>query len=631
LIWNDADNDGVQDAGEAGIAGVIVELFAAGADPATATPIATVTTDASGNYFFDNLNPGDYVIHIPAENFVAGAPLANMQSCLPQGGDTANDTDDNGLNAPVAGGISSGVISLQPGTEATAEANGQTGYTGNLPDANVNATVDFSFGPIPTEMVALGNLIWNDTDNDGVQDAGEAGISGVVVELFAAGADPATATPIATVTTGPNGEYFFDNLVPGDYVVHIPAENFIAGAPLADMQSCLPEGGDDATDTDDNGLNAPVAGGISSGVISLQPNVEPTGEGNQGATYTGSLDDNNVNSTVDFSFAPAPKVAVGNVVFLDPNDNGKQDVGEAGVAGVTVQLYAANAIIGSDAPIATVITDANGNYIFDQLTPGDYKIYLPVNNFNAGGALVNMLSSTAEGTDNQTDETGDENGQNALVLGGVVSTIISLQPDMEPATEAGSSFYGGTLDDNNVDLTVDFGFKPELVALGNFVWNDADNDGVQDAGEAGITGVIVELFAAGANPATATPVATATTDANGNYFFDNLAPGDYVVHIPSENFVTGAPLAGMISCLPEGGDTATDTDDNGLNTLVAGGVSSSVISLQPNAEPAGEANGQTGYTGTLDDNNVNATIDFSFGTPPACPTVICLPITVVRN
>jgi hypothetical protein len=83
--------------------------------------------------------------------------------------------------------------------------------------------------------------------------------------------------------------------------------------------------------------------------------------------------------------------------------------------------------------------------------------------------------------------------------------------------------------------------------------------------------------------------------------------------------------------LPEGGDTANDTDDNGLNAPVAGGISSGVISLQPNAEPTGEANQGTAYTGTLDDNNVNTTVDFSFGPIPVCPPVICLPISVVKN
>jgi serine-aspartate repeat-containing protein C/D/E len=44
-------------------------------------------------------------------------------------------------------------------------------------------------------------------------------------------------------------------------------------------------------------------------------------------------------------------------------------------------------------------------------------------------------------------------------------------------------------------------------------------NGLQDAGEAGIKGVTVKLL-----NSVGTVVATATTDANGNYLFSNLAP-----------------------------------------------------------------------------------------------------------
>ncbi|MBN8590077.1 MAG: DUF11 domain-containing protein [Rhodothermia bacterium] len=58
------------------------------------------------------------------------------------------------------------------------------------------------------------------------------------------------------------------------------------------------------------------------------------------------------------------------------------------------------------------------------------------------------------------------------------------------------------------------------IEIGNRVWLDTDNDGVQDAGEAGISGVTVELVKAG------TTLATATTDANGNYYFSSATGTD---------------------------------------------------------------------------------------------------------
>ncbi len=53
--------------------------------------------------------------------------------------------------------------------------------------------------------------------------------------------------------------------------------------------------------------------------------------------------------------------------------------------------------------------------------------------------------------------------------------------------------------------------------IGNFVWEDTDMDGEQDPGEAGISGVVVELYDAAGSAL----LATATTDANGNYIFSN--------------------------------------------------------------------------------------------------------------
>ncbi len=55
-------------------------------------------------------------------------------------------------------------------------------------------------------------------------------------------------------------------------------------------------------------------------------------------------------------------------------------------------------------------------------------------------------------------------------------------------------------------------------------------NGVQDEGETGISGVKVELYA-GPCPASGDPLATTSTDANGEYTFTNLEAGDYCVVI----------------------------------------------------------------------------------------------------
>ena len=57
LVWSDDDGDGLQDAAEPGLAGVDVELLAAGG-----TPVASTFTDIDGHYSFSQLVAGDYFL-----------------------------------------------------------------------------------------------------------------------------------------------------------------------------------------------------------------------------------------------------------------------------------------------------------------------------------------------------------------------------------------------------------------------------------------------------------------------------------------------------------------------------------------------------------------------------------------
>ncbi|MFK7936082.1 MAG: SdrD B-like domain-containing protein, partial [Saprospiraceae bacterium] len=58
------------------------------------------------------------------------------------------------------------------------------------------------------------------------------------------------------------------------------------------------------------------------------------------------------------------------------------------------------------------------------------------------------------------------------------------------------------------------------IEIGNYVWEDTDADGIQDACESGITGVNVTLYDLNGDSLT-----TVQTDANGEYYFNNDTPG----------------------------------------------------------------------------------------------------------
>jgi hypothetical protein len=96
-------------------------------------------------------------------------------------------------------------------------------------------------------------------------------------------------------------------------------------------------------------------------------------------------------------------------------------------------------------------------------------------------------------------------------------------------------------------------------SIGDFIWNDTNGNGTQEATEAGIAGAIVKLTKPGG------AIATATTDSKGSYRFSNLSTGKYVV-----NFVT--PLGFAPSASKQGNNDAIDSDPlNGSISVTLGG------------------------------------------------------------
>lgn len=90
--------------------------------------------------------------------------------------------------------------------------------------------------------------------------------------------------------------------------------------------------------------------------------------------------------------------------------------------------------------------------------------------------------------------------------------------------------------------------RPQPASIGDFVWLDANENGIQDAGEAGYPGATVRLYNCFGQL-----VASTTTDANGYYLFDNLTPGDY-------NIVFVLPEGYVFSPQDQGADNAMDSD-----------------------------------------------------------------------
>ena len=165
-----------------------------------------------------------------------------------------------------------------------------------------------------------------------------------------------------------------------------------------------------------------------------------------------------------------------------PN-NGKMDGDEQGVEGVTVYLFATDGngnvvdwdgdgVVGNLGDVVdSTLTDGEGYYLFDELIASTYKVFLPQKNFLGSGPLANYVSSMGEEGEPDTnnrdlrdngidDPNPDQNG--------IFSAEFTLAADTEPASGAtldteedfpNGNRQGGATDDDNSNLTVDFGFS----------------------------------------------------------------------------------------------------------------------------------------------------------------------------
>lgn len=624
LVFLDTNGNGHYDSGE-GLNGVTLELYDSTQTPGVSTPLATTVTSGGGKYIFEGLLPGTYRVHVPASMFNSAAPLVGTIS-VPEGLSGDDDVGENGINSntPQTTGISSNLVTVQFG-QAPTDQNGETGFdaaSDNAFDAAIDLTIDFGFA----NPLGVGNLVFFDANLNGHYDSGE-GVAGVTVDLYRSTDVIGVAAPLETTTTDVNGHYFFDYLHAGSYFVHIPSSQFNPGGALFGKVSMTGVGtGGNDDNVDENGIDdiAPIINGIRSTTFTLANDASPTSATGESGYLSGedSRDDNNYDLTIDLGFrTPDPNaVGVGNAVFMDSNGNHFFDTGE-GIDGVTVRLYTAGANVANANPVATTVTAGGGNYFFSNLTPGSYFVYLPGSNFAANAPLYRMLSLPGQGGDNGIDDDQDENGDDPAVpaTSGVRSTTIVLSANDEPTNtngEFGSNAFMDDVDDNNNDLTVDFGFyRP--VGVGNLVYIDANRNGLYNAGE-GIDGVELELYTDSQSPGFDTPAATTTTSGGGFYVFSNLVPGYYIVHIPTRNFAPNAVLAPFTPLSGQGDDTGTDddADENGSDPAqaFAEGVSSTVITLFSGAEPT-DATTETGAGKTSDnamDSDVDLTVDFGF-------------------
>ena len=462
-VWEDTTPDGIFGAGEVGIPGVSVDLWRNPDGSATLNGdeyiIATTTTDENGQYTFQGLPAASYFVMVS---------------------DTANVLDDY---APSP-------VTFAP--SLVDNRNRAQPYPVTLAAGGNNITADFGYvqDGIIGEQSVIGNQVWYDADGDGLYDpsVGDIGVAGVTVDLWLDSngnnnLDPGD-TKVMTRTTGASGDYNFTSLPAGTYFVEV---------------------------TDDLG----VLTGLIPTILGPNPGQDNNNQ-TRGTEYTVVLPADTINPTADFGFTlPA---AIGDLVWYDTDRDGYQDVGEPGIANVTVDLYLDsnnNNLPDPAEKVATTTTGSDGGYIFTGLPPGDY--------------IVDVVNATVP------------TGYQQIVLN---------QGEPDPTTPAITVAAGDFYED------ADFAYyqpptQPNGAIIGDTVWYDYDADGIQDANEPGIPGVTVRVT--DSNNVTYTDI----TDENGVYQI-SVPTGPTLTY-------TVQPIAGV-----PGGFTPTTSTTQGVPPLQPG-------------------------------------------------------------
>ncbi len=530
--------------------------------------------------------------------------------------------------------------------------------------------------PVCYSPVSVGNFVWNDLNQNGIQDGTEPGINGVKLTLTGTRASGGTIT--LTTTTSSNGAYLFAGMEPGTYTVTVDASNFATGgvlngwtlsptlvgsnrgvdsnpSPTGTTPALLPGGSNDLTLDFGYFLCAKPTVSVASATVCAGDTVTLTATGTSGVTYlwnTGATTQSiTVSPSATTTYSVTVKTACGSTATTTASVtvNGYSSVlGSFNFAGNTASTGAAN---------VRTYTDANGVSVkvtgFSRTSGGVWKAaYVGA---YSGGLGVTDVNEDGSAPGHTVDNVGNDNyllfefSQPVIVSSATLGYVtgdsdlsvrigtfadpynshITLSDSALAAfgyseeNAGGSSARTATLNANGVignalviaasltdkasadqfKLQTLKTFKPVCyapVTVGNFVWNDANQNGIQDSGEAGINGV--KLTLTGTRTTGGTVTLQATTAGNGAYLFTGLAPGTYTVTVDASNFTTGGALAGL---------TASPTVA-GTNRAVDSNINPSATSPT-----------------TLLSGASDLTVDFGFFLAPPPPT--CVPTTFDFN
>ncbi|MEO5905356.1 MAG: SdrD B-like domain-containing protein [Saprospiraceae bacterium] len=427
----DGDNDFIEDPlpgsisgdvrNDAGapLIGVTIRLYndTNGDGNADGAPIATAVTNTSGSYFFTGVEPGFYVVIELTPASYNSLSDYDTSTAPPDtdGNDSAQGPDDN---IPVK---------LLPG-----EADEDNDFVDGRP-GSICGNVSDDLG-VPLANIEI--RLYLDVNNNDIVDAGDILVT-------------------TTFTDGDSGNYCFEDVTPGEYVIsEIQPLNYNDVSDYDHTTAPPDTDGNDSAQGPDNEIP-----------VTLAPN---------------ETDANN-----DFIEDPQPGSISGTVT---------NEIGGI-ISGVTIRLYKDTNADGvqDGAIIATAVTNTSGAYIFTGVEPG-FWVVVEVNPIAHSNISDYDHSTAPPDTDGNDSGQGPDNNIPVKILPG--------EPDADNNFVDGrpGTICGTVSDDTGQPLS---NVEIEL-------YLDVNNNDSLDAADVLVT-------------------TTLTDGDSGNYCFEDVTPGEYVV------------------------------------------------------------------------------------------------------
>lgn len=398
-----------------------------------------------------------------------------------------------------------------------------------------NLTLDAGF----IAKGSLGDYVWFDANKNGIQDPDETGVADVTVRLYQAdeNGNIIDNQALATTKTDRYGYYLFADLIEGNYIVEFDISDVVpkVGGGYLDRYYFSANNATDDQEYDSN----PVIDAANQDTMVARTDLI-------------TLEYHSSDMSIDAGLTVYS--ALSGVVFEDRDysdiqnyyDEKENEIDTILVPGTIVTLYQVseefdiiNALPDESWIVGQTTVGEDGKYYFDKLDNGYYVVKF----------------TFPEGYSIASGDVGDDDTIDSDVVN-QIETVDNRVSGYTNVIEIGL---------NEIVSNVDGGVRL-YSALGDYVFNDNNSNGIQDEGDSPIAGVTVYLFKRESEDGSWQYYRQTVTDEEGYYLFTNLEGSTYTKIDYRVIFDLG--ITTKITIPYAGDDQALDS--NALNQYIPG-------------------------------------------------------------